>query len=63
MQRIIRDIAAGSYLGNMAKEGKPKEVVGREGTPVAITATHAALETNGKELLCPPAVFLQVAMQ
>lgn len=54
---IIRNIAAGFYVRKIVEVGKPLEVAGQQGTLVAITATHAVLEADGKETLLPNGQF------
>ncbi len=61
---IVRNIAAGFYVRKIVEVGKPLDLDGQQGTLVAITATHAVLEAEGKETLLPNSRFFdQVAKQ
>ncbi|HEY3841134.1 MAG TPA: hypothetical protein VGL72_31400 [Bryobacteraceae bacterium] len=61
---IVRNITAGFYARKVLTVGKRLEVSGQQGVLVAITATHAILETDGVETAVSNGTFLdQVTRQ
>lgn len=61
---LVRNMVAGFYVRKVLEIGKPTEVAGQEGVLKAITATHAILEQQGRDISISNATFLdQVTKQ
>lgn len=56
---IVRNITAGFYARKILTVGKQLEVSGQQGVLVAITATHAILQSDGVETAVSNATFLE----
>ena len=57
-REIVRSIVAGFYVRKLLAIGKGLEIAGQSGTLTAITATHAILTRDGKDIVLPNSAFL-----
>ncbi len=61
---VVRNIVAGFYARKFLAVGKRLEIAGQSGVLTAITATHAIVESDGKDLSISNSTFLdQVCKQ
>jgi small-conductance mechanosensitive channel len=56
---IVRNILTGFYGRKILVVGKTLEVAGQSGTLTAITATHAVLNDNGRDIIIANSNFLE----
>jgi small-conductance mechanosensitive channel len=57
-REIVRSIVTGFYARKLLAVGKSLEIAGHSGTLTAITATHAILTSDGKDIILPNSTFL-----
>jgi small-conductance mechanosensitive channel len=57
-REIVRNIITGFYARRFLTVGKRLEIAGQSGILTAITATHALLTEDGKEIVLPNSTFL-----
>jgi hypothetical protein len=57
-REIVRSIVTGFYARKLLAIGKGLEIAGQSGTLTAITATHAILTRDGKDIVLPNSAFL-----
>jgi small-conductance mechanosensitive channel len=57
-REIVRNIITGFYARKLLAVGKSLEIAGQIGILTAITATHAILTKDGKEIVLPNSTFL-----
>ena len=56
---IVRNIVAGFYARKFLAIGKPLDIAGQSGVLTAITATHAILESDGRDIFIANSHFLE----
>ena len=61
---VVRNMEAAFYARKVLEIGKNTEVAGQQGVLKAITATHAILEQEGRDISASNSTFLdQIAKQ
>jgi small-conductance mechanosensitive channel len=57
-REIVRSIVTGFYARKLLAIGESLEIAGESGTLIAITATHAILTREGKDIVLPNSTFI-----
>ena len=58
-REIVRNIVTGFYVRKVLVVGKPVDVAGQSGILTAITATHAILDSGGRDIIIANSHFLE----
>jgi hypothetical protein len=58
-REIVRNIVTGFYIRKVLVVGKPLDVAGQSGVLSAITATHAILESDGRDIIIANSCFIE----
>ena len=58
-REIVRNIVTGFYVRKVLVVGKPVDIAGQSGILTAITATHAILESDGRDIIIANSYFLE----
>jgi small-conductance mechanosensitive channel len=58
-REIVRNIVTGFYIRKVLVVGKAVDVAGQSGILTAITATHAILDSDGRDVILPNSNFME----